>query len=205
VVYLLTVKGGAAKSVLDDSFHSTNNVKGNSMKAEQVSVKTTGKPEMEFSYNFSENIEEAVTMYGAENTHELFKRALTIAAQANARKMLSAGLTAERIQNDMSSWKPGVKLSGVSAVKTVDPVKVISENFDDWTPERQEEILRLIQERFAKRGATPEVPTTNGSEGEPTAEEIAAITEGVNGGEETPASDATAEYNPAEARRRRDR
>jgi len=171
------------------------------MKAEQVSVKTTGKPEMEFSYNFSETIEEAVQMYGADNTHELFKRALTIAAQANARKMLASGLTAERIQLDMSGWKPGVKLTGVSAVKTVDPVKVISENFDDWTPERQEEILRLIQERFAKRGESAPAPAPE-PEAEPTAEDIAAITAGVNG---DPAPATAEEYNPAEARRRRDR
>jgi len=172
------------------------------MKTENVSVKTTGKPEMEFSYNFSENIEEAVQMYGAENTHELFKRALTIAAQANARKMLASGLNAERIQNDMSGWKPGVKVSGVSAVKTVDPVKVISENFDDWTPERQEEILRLIQERFAKRGETTLTPAPE-PEAEPTEEEIAAVTAGVNG--DTTPDEEAANYNPAEARRRRDR
>jgi len=172
------------------------------MKTEQVSVKTTGKPEMEFSYDFSETVEEAVNAYGADNVHELFKRALTIAAQANARKMLSAGLTAERIQNDMSGWKPGVKVSGLSAVKTVDPVKVISENFDDWTPERQEEILRLIQERFAKRGESVPTPAPE-PEAEPTAEDIAAITAGVNG-DSTPA-DTQAEYNPADARRRRDR
>jgi len=173
------------------------------MKAENISVKTTTKPEpVEFSYNFSETVEEAVTMYGAENVHELFKRALTIAAQANARKMLLSGLTAERIQNDMSGWKPGVKLTGVSAVKTVDPVKVISENFDDWTPERQEEILRLIQERFAKRGEPTLTPAAE-PEAEPTEEEIAAVTAGVNG-DSTPA-DTTVEYNPADARRRRDR
>jgi len=184
------------------------------MKTEQISVKTQGKPEIEFSYNFSENITEAIAMFdtpGSENVHELFKRALTIAAQANARKMLAAGLTPERIQIDMSNWKPGVSVRLTSSIKTVDPVKVISENFDDWTPERQEEILRLIQERFAKRGATPEVPAINGSEiaTEPTAEEIAAITEGVNGGthetQEVPADPQHNEYDPSARRGRRDR
>jgi hypothetical protein len=182
------------------------------MKPEAISVKTQGKPEMEFTYNFSETLPEAIEMYGPENTHELFKRALTIAAQANARKMLAAGLTAERIQNDMSQWKPGVSVRLTSSIKTVDPVKVISENFDDWTPERQEEILRLIQERFAKRGTTPaESPAVNGSEGEPepTAEEIATITEGVNGDPsvvtEVPAEPQPTEYDPAAGRSRRNR
>jgi len=185
------------------------------MKSEQISVKTQGKPEIEFSYDFSETLPEAVKTYGEDDVHELFKRALTIAAQANARKMLAAGLTPERIQIEMSNWKPGVSVRLTSSIKTVDPMKVISENFDDWTPERQEEILRLIQERFAKRGEpAAAAPVENGTP-EPTAEEIAAITEGVNGdtqesttqtveaaaSTETPAHD----YNPAEGRGRRNR
>jgi hypothetical protein len=150
------------------------------MLREEVTVQTKGRDEVKFNYNFSENTEEAITMYENNNVHELFKRALTIAAQANARKMLAQGYTAERIQIEMDQWKPGISLSTRGAVKTVDPVKVITENFDDWTPERQEEIFRLIQERFASRGATPAVATPDVN-GEPTPEDIEAITVGMNG------------------------
>lgn len=147
------------------------------MTREEITVKTEGKPEVKFEYNLPDSTEEAVTMYEEKFAHAMLIRAITIAAQANARKMLSQGYTAERIQNEMELWKPGVSVSTRSAVKTVDPVKVITENFDDWTPERQEEIFALIQARFASRGQALPVP-------EATEEEIAAVTEGVNGGEQ---------------------
>jgi hypothetical protein len=171
---------------------------------EEVSVATAGRPEVKFSYNFSENITEAIQMFdrqdqNEQNVHELFKRALTINAQAAARKMLSAGFTAERIQMEMDNWKPGVSLSTRASTKTVDAAKVIAENFDDWTPERQEEIYRLIQERFAKRGQAAPVAAENGSS-EPTEEEIAAVTAGVNGGESAP--EPTPAEQAAEGRRR---
>lgn len=172
------------------------------MKREEISVATkdsSGNKETKFHYNLSENTAEAISMFEENNVHELFIRALTIAAQANARKMLAAGYTPERIQLEMDQWRPGVSVSMRSTIKTVDPVKVITENFDDWTPERQEEIFRLIQERFSKRGETALTPAPE-PEAEPTEEEIAAVTAGVNG-DTTPAE----EYNPADARRRRDR
>lgn len=177
------------------------------MVREEVTVATKGHPEAKFNYNFSENTEEAISMYESNNVHELFKRALTIAAQANARKMLAQGYTAERIQIEMDQWKPGVSLSTRNVVKTVDPVKVITENFDDWTPERQEEIFALIQARFQSRGQAPAAVSVDSSGAEPTEEEIAAITEGVNGG--TPAeepvaeaaADPTGEYSAGRRRR----
>lgn len=168
------------------------------MKRDEVTVTTKDRPETKFFYNFSENTSEAIQMYEESNVHELFIRALTIAAQANARKMLAAGYTPERIQMEMDQWKPGVSVSMRSTIKTVDPVKVITENFDDWTPERQEEIFRLIQERFASRGQSmPSMATTTESS-EPTEEEIAAVTAGVNGGQEEAPTPA-----PEERERRR--
>ena len=168
------------------------------MTREEVSVTTKDRPEAKFFYNFSENITEAVQMYEEKNVHELFVRALTIAAQANARKMLSAGYTPERIQMEMDQWRPGVSVSMRSSIKTVDPVKIITENFDDWTPERQEEIFRLIQERFASRGQSVPTMTPTNEVGEPTEEEIAAVTAGVNGGQEEAPAPA-----PEERERRR--
>lgn len=166
------------------------------MKREEITVTTKDRPETKFNYNFSENTTEAISMFEENNVHELFIRALTIAAQANARKMLSAGYTPERIQIEMDNWKPGVSVSMRSTIKTVDPVKVITENFDDWTSERQEEIFKLIQERFASRGQI--APS---AQSEPTEEEIAAVTAGVNGGSE--AAQSPSEYDPAAARRSR--
>lgn len=162
---------------------------------EEITVTTKDRPETKFSYNVSESTTEAVQMFEEKNVHELFIRALTIAAQANARKMLAAGYAQERIQLEMDQWKPGVTVSMRSTIKTVDPVKVITENFDDWTPERQEEIFRLIQERFASRGqaATPTV-----TEEPPTEEEIAAVTAGVNGDQQEAPTAA-----PEERERRR--
>lgn len=151
------------------------------MKRDEITVTTKDRPETKFYYNLSENTAEAISMFEENNVHELFIRALTIAAQANARKMLAAGYTPERIQMEMDQWKPGVSVSMRSTIRTVDPVKVITENFDDWTPERQEEIFKLIQERFASRGqALPSMPTPE-VQPEPTEEEIAAVTAGVNG------------------------
>lgn len=166
------------------------------MTREEVSVTTKDRPEAKFFYNFSENITEAVQMYEEKNVHELFVRALTIAAQANARKMLSAGYTPERIQMEMDQWRPGVSVSMRSTIKTVDPVKVITENFDDWTPERQQEIFDLIAARFAQRGQTTLVAPE--AQIEPTEEEIAAVTAGVNGDQQEAPTPA-----PEERERRR--
>lgn len=164
---------------------------------EEITVTTKDRPETKFFYNVSENTAEAVQMFEEKNTHELFIRALTIAAQANARKMLAAGYTPERIQLEMDQWKPGVTVSMRSTIKTVDPVKVITENFDDWTPDRQEEIFRLIQERFASRGQAPQTTPTV-TEEPPTEEEIAAVTAGVNGDQQEAPTAA-----PEERERRR--
>lgn len=158
--------------------------------SETIGVKTSGMAEVQFTYELPSNVEEAVQMFQPETVLEFFKRALIIAAQANARKLMSAGLNSERIQETMAQWKPGVTVSTRSSVKTIDPVKYLSESFDDFTPERQEEIMRLIQERFSKRAA---VPTPNGSEAapaEPTPEDAAATVTESEG------------YNPAEGRRR---
>lgn len=158
-------------------------------KSETISVKTTmstGPAQVEFTYDMPESLEEAVQMFQSETVLEMFKRAFIIAAQANARKLISAGLNSERIQETMSQWKPGVTVSTRSSVKTIDPIKFFSENFDGFTPERQEEIMRLIQERFSKRGSTP-----NGNEPEP----VPSVEPSEVTGE--------GEYNPAEARRRR--
>jgi hypothetical protein len=172
----------------------------NLMKREEITVTTKDRPETKFNYNFSENTTEAIQMFEENNVHELFVRALTIAAQANARKMLSAGYTPERIQIEMDQWKPGVTVSMRSTIKTVDPVKVITEQFDDWTDERQEEIFRLIQERFAARGKQVPAAAASNGEPEPTPEEIAAITAGVNG--DTESEETQPNYDPAAARRR---
>jgi hypothetical protein len=157
------------------------------MERTEITVQTKGFPEAKFNYNLSENIEEAVAMFESKNVHDLFIRALTIAAQANARKMLSLGKTAETIQIEMDQWKPGFATTR-NVIKSVDPVKVITENFDEWTPERQEEIFALIQARFAQRG----MPKAEAPEAA-TEEEIAAVTEGMNG---------EPEVAPAPARRR---
>lgn len=156
------------------------------MTNEEITVQTKGFPEAKFVYSLSENITEAVSMFGEKSTHDLFIRALTIAAQAQARKALSLGKTSEAIQLEMANWKPGFATTR-NVIKSVDPVKVITENFDEWTPERQEEIFALIQARFASRGMKPEAPA------EATEEEIAAVTEGMNG---------EPEAAPAPARRR---
>lgn len=160
-------------------------------KIETIGVRTSGMAEVQFTYDLPETIEEAVEMFQPETVLEMFKRAFIIAAQANARKLMSAGLNAERIQETMAQWKPGVTVSTRSSVKALDPVKYLSESFDDFTPERQEEIMRLIQERFNRRTSAP---TSNGTEG--TSE---GSTEPVTAGDETGEG---GEYNPAEARRR---
>lgn len=165
-------------------------------KSEVIGVRTSGMPEVQFTYDLPESVEEAVEMFQQETVLDMFKRAFIIAAQANARKLMSAGLNSERIQETMSQWKPGVTVSTRSSVKTIDPIKFFSENFDGFTPERQEEIMRLIQERFNKRssgevgnGAAPITPVPETPE---------SATQ-----ETTSEGTSESEYNPTESRRRR--
>lgn len=177
------------------------------MKRESISVQTKGHEEIKFDYNLPETAQEAIDMFEANNVNEFFKRALIINAQAVARKMMTQGYTTERIQIEMDQWKPGVKMVSGGSARTVDPVKMIAENFGDWTPERQAEIFALIQERFNNRGqSSPVMPTTDSSDGngdsEPTDEEMAALTAGVNGDTEETTVTPAAEVTP-ETRRRR--
>ena len=160
------------------------------MERTEITVQTKGFPEATFNYNLSETIEEAVRMFEAKNVHDLFIRAMTIAAQANARKMLVLGKTSEIIQIEMDQWKPGFATTR-NVIKSVDPVKVITENFDEWTAERQQEIFELIQERFNNRG----VPKAE-APAEATEEEIAAVIEGMNGEPEVAACSAKTPLNP---------
>lgn len=182
------------------------------MERKELSVQTKGFDEIKFYYNLPETVEEAIQMFEGNVVNEFFNRALIINAQANARKLMALKYTTESIQAAMDQWKPGVKLSTSGSVRAVDPVKLIAENFADWTPERQAEVFALIQERFNNRGqSSPTTPVTN-NEGEeptePTEEEMAAMTAGVNG--DTHETEAQTEqvieqtdYDPREGRRRR--
>lgn len=180
------------------------------MKREEISVQTKGHDEIKFQYNLPETAEEAIAMFEANNVNEFFKRALIINAQANARKMMAQGYTGERIQLEMDQWKPGVKMSTSGSVRTVDPVKMIAENFGDWTPERQAEIFALIQERYNNRGqSSPSISlpaTGNGDEiSEPTEEEMAAMTAGINGGTVEATPEVTPEVTPETTQQERHR
>lgn len=60
-------------------------------------------------YNFGENLDEAVEMFGSDVVFSNFKQSAVISCQARIRAALTAGKRDNDLQAVIDEWKPGVK------------------------------------------------------------------------------------------------
>ena len=97
--------------------------------------------------NYAENIAEAVEMFGEE---AILSNALAnwkVTLQGNIRSGLRKGETAEALGKRLSSAKMGVAQTG----GRVDPIQAYLASFQSATPEKQQEMLKELQARAAKK------------------------------------------------------
>lgn len=76
----------------------------------------------EILYDFGDNIQESITLFGEDIVHKMFLNAAKISAQSIMRRMLKAGRTQEEIQRDMAEWKVGVSVSVENEAVTVENI-----------------------------------------------------------------------------------
>ena len=96
--------------------------------------------------NYSDKIEEAVQMFGAEAILTNAFANWRVTLQSNIRSALKRGETQEQIQARLADAKMGVAQQGVK----VDPVQAYIARFQNATPEEQKKTLAELQKKAAK-------------------------------------------------------
>ena len=96
--------------------------------------------------NYSDKIEEAVQMFGAEAILTNAFANWRVTLQSNIRSALKRGETQEQIQARLKDAKMGVAQQGVK----VDPVQAYIARFQNATPEEQKKMLAELQKKAAK-------------------------------------------------------
>lgn len=96
--------------------------------------------------NYSDKIEEAVQMFGAEAILTNAFANWRVTLQSNIRSALKRGETQKQIQDRLKDAKMGVAQQGVK----VDPVQAYIARFQNATPEEQKKMLAELQKKAAK-------------------------------------------------------
>lgn len=125
------------------------------MSAIQVKASETKGEESrstEISFDFGDNLAEAVALFGEEVVFSAYRSAAKIQAQGNMRRMMKAGHSDEEIQKQMSEWKVGVSLSVENEAATVD---AIAKKAANMSPDQLHELIeKMKNEMIAKQTAT---------------------------------------------------
>tara|TARA_R100000808_G_C2149869_1_gene158416 strand:+ start:1454 stop:1795 length:342 start_codon:yes stop_codon:yes gene_type:complete len=106
-----------------------------------VSIKATKNDNTAtVDYDFGDDVNAAVELFGADVVFAGFVKSATITAQANMRRHLEAGASDEDIQAKMADWKPGVVTR-----RTKDPVGAIKKKFGSMDAEAQKELIKHLK------------------------------------------------------------
>ena len=104
----------------------------------EVTAKTKEKPEpVALAYDFGDNLDEMVGMFGAETVFSNARAQMKIGLQAAMRRYITEG---KDVASLASAWKPGVTME-----RTVDPVAAIKAAFANWSAEDKKKFLRELQ------------------------------------------------------------
>lgn len=96
--------------------------------------------EAEVTYDFGDDLDQAVANCGAEAVFSNYKANATVALQGILRAKLKAGHSNEQIQSLVSAWKPGTVL----AKTAVDPEQAVKSAFASWSPEKKAAFLATL-------------------------------------------------------------
>ena len=94
-----------------------------------------------------ESAKEMIEMFGDEAVKSNADANWRVTLQSNIRSGLKRGETAEQIQAKLAGAKMGVATQGTK----VDPVQAYLAEFQNATPERQQQMLEELQKRAAKK------------------------------------------------------
>lgn len=95
---------------------------------------------------FTDDIEEAISMFGAAAILTNAFANWRVTVQGNVRSALKKGVTGEALQNLLGAAKMGVAQAGA----TVDPVEAYVAMYHSATPDKQKEMLARLKEDAAK-------------------------------------------------------
>lgn len=105
----------------------------------KVSCQTQEGASVTFDYNFGENLNEAVQLFGEDVCWAHLRRALILAAQGTARTMIRNGASKDEIVKTMKEWKPGIPRRG----KT--PEEKFKELWDQMSPEDRARLSKVVK------------------------------------------------------------
>lgn len=99
---------------------------------------------VEVTYNFGENVQDAIAKFGEEVVHSNFIRAAKITLQAIMRRGLEANKNEEEIASIVANWKPGVALE-----RSFDPLAALVNKMKDMS---EDEIAATFEKLKAAAG-----------------------------------------------------
>jgi len=92
----------------------------------------------EAEYNFGENLDGMVKLFGADVVYNKAKAAMIVDIQGAMRGAIKANKPAREIADSIAKWKPGVRKPGKS------PVVKVQEHFAKLSPEERKALLREL-------------------------------------------------------------
>lgn len=104
--------------------------------------------EVTYSRSFGKDLEEAVSMFGAEVVHSIFQSQAIIRSQGAARTALKSGLKDDEAVAAGLAYTPGVQRKG-GGRKAADPVAAIAAKVKSGEMTK-EELLALVDGMFAE-------------------------------------------------------
>jgi hypothetical protein len=97
------------------------------------------------SYDFGEDLDAAVELFGGDAVHKGFIAQSVVAAQSVIRNGLKAENTDKEIQTKMNSWKPGTRKPAMTKAQKV------QREFQDMDSGAKAALLKQLQESMGKK------------------------------------------------------
>lgn len=96
------------------------------------------------SYDFGDNLQHAVELFGEEVVFTNAIQSMKITLQALMRRGIDKELPDETIAAQAAAWKPGV-----TAQRTSDPAATVLAKWQQMTPEKKAELLKQLKQMQA--------------------------------------------------------
>ena len=98
--------------------------------------------EGEFTYDFGDNLQDAISKFGEDVVFNLFKRQAIVDAQGVVRRVMEKGGSPEEAQARLDEWKPGVVKIRTGQSRMQKALKL----FSSLSEEQKLEILKALKE-----------------------------------------------------------
>ena len=94
--------------------------------------------EYKAEYNFGDNLDQMISVFGKEIVYNKAKAAMIVDIQGSMRGAIKANKHAKEIADIVAKWKPGVRKPSKS------PVTKVQEHFAKLSPEERKALLREL-------------------------------------------------------------